>query len=105
VISNYHTKINLKFKRLKSANELKEFDEALEREEEDVLLIHTIKKKLTMGTKDYKQDIEKRNKAVGTIIAKGQAKGNTTGVCDDQIEIVNSSPNELIGYIIIVTLM
>jgi hypothetical protein len=45
-----------------------------------------------MGTKDYKRDI----KRYMDIIAKGQAKGNTTGACNDQIEIVNSSPNELI---------
>ncbi|RGB31175.1 hypothetical protein C1646_764386 [Rhizophagus diaphanus] len=92
-----------------NANELKELDEVLEKEDEEILLKRqykyydkkvnkyeqtTINELLYKGMKQLRGYIE--------IIAKGQANKDSTGVCDKQIKIINSNPNKLIGFVIVV---
>ncbi|PKY47880.1 hypothetical protein RhiirA4_463279 [Rhizophagus irregularis] len=92
-----------------NANELKELDEILEKEEEEILLKRqykyydkkankykqtTINEILYKGMKQLRSYIE--------VIAKGQANKDSMGVCDKRIKIINSNPNKLIGFVIVV---
>ncbi|RGB41552.1 hypothetical protein C1646_751974 [Rhizophagus diaphanus] len=91
------------------ANELGELDKVIEREDEDILLRRqyryydkktnkyvrtTINDVLNNGAKQLERYIR--------IIAKGQANKYSTGVCDERIKIINSNPNKLIGFVIVV---
>ncbi|GES77266.1 hypothetical protein GLOIN_2v1774865 [Rhizophagus clarus] len=93
-----------------NANELKELDEKLEREDEEILLKKpyvyyskevnewkktTIGEVLNNGIKQLERYID--------VIAKGQATKNSTGIYDERIKIVNSSnSNTILGFVILV---
>lgn len=102
---------NINGKQIKplGANELKELDEILEKEDEETLLKRkyiyyvkeinewrqtTIGEILNNGIKQLENYID--------IIAKGQATKYSAGVYDERIKIINSDPNKLIGFVILV---
>ncbi|GBB83416.1 hypothetical protein RclHR1_10140001 [Rhizophagus clarus] len=96
-----------------SSNELKELDEILEKENEEILLkrpyVYYAKetnewKKTTVG-EILNNGIKQLERYID-VIAKGQAtfKNSKAGVYDERIKIINSSnsSNKLIGFIIVV---
>ncbi|CAB5353484.1 unnamed protein product [Rhizophagus irregularis] len=89
-----------------NANELKELDEILEKEEEEFLLKRQYKYYNKKANK-YKQTtineiLYKGIRRYIEVIAKGQANKDSMGVCDKRIKIINSNPNKLIGFFIVV---
>lgn len=93
-----------------SANKLKELDEMLEKEDEEILLkrqyVHFVKetnewKKTTIG--EILNEGVKQLEAYINTVAKGQATNYSAGICDERIKVTNNSnSSKLIGYIIIV---
>ncbi|CAB4399584.1 unnamed protein product [Rhizophagus irregularis] len=92
-----------------NANELGELDKVIEREDEDILLRRQCKyydkktnKYIHTTINDVLNNGEKQLERYMRIIAKGQANKYSTGVCDERIKIINSNPNKLIGFVIVV---
>ncbi|GES85176.1 hypothetical protein GLOIN_2v1774865 [Rhizophagus clarus] len=103
---------NINGKQIKelSANELKELDEKLEKENEEILLRRpyvyyakevnewketTIGEVLNNGIRQLERYMD--------MVAKGQATKNSVGIYDDRIKVINSSsPNKIMGFIILV---
>ncbi|EXX77771.1 hypothetical protein RirG_020790 [Rhizophagus irregularis DAOM 197198w] len=92
-----------------NANELGELDKVIEREDEDILLRRQCKyydkktnKYIRTTINDVLNNGAKQLERYMRIISKGQANKYSTGVCDERIKIVNSNPNKLIGFVIVV---
>ncbi|CAB4479620.1 unnamed protein product [Rhizophagus irregularis] len=92
-----------------NANELGELDKVIEREDEDILLRRQYKyydkktnKYIRTTINDVLNNGAKQLERYMRIIAKGQANKYSTGVCDERIKIINSNPNKLIGFVIVV---
>ncbi|POG80510.1 hypothetical protein GLOIN_2v1800431 [Rhizophagus irregularis DAOM 181602=DAOM 197198] len=91
------------------ANELGELDKVIEREDEDILLRRQYRyfdkksnKYICTTINDILNNGAKQLERYMRIIAKGQANKYSTGVCDERIKIINSNPNKLIGFVIVV---
>ncbi|CAB4381601.1 unnamed protein product [Rhizophagus irregularis] len=91
------------------ANELGELDKVIEREDEDILLRRQYRyfdkksnKYIRTTINDILNNGAKQLERYMRIIAKGQANKYSTGVCDERIKIINSNPNKLIGFVIVV---
>uniref|UniRef100_U9THI7 Uncharacterized protein n=1 Tax=Rhizophagus irregularis (strain DAOM 181602 / DAOM 197198 / MUCL 43194) TaxID=747089 RepID=U9THI7_RHIID len=92
-----------------NANELGELDKVIEREDEDILLRRQYRyydkktnKYIRTTINDVLNNGAKQLERYMRIIAKGQANKYSTGVCDERIKIINSNPNKLIGFVIVV---
>ncbi|CAB5367016.1 unnamed protein product [Rhizophagus irregularis] len=92
-----------------NANELEELDKILEREDEDTLLKRQYRyydketnKYIYTTINDVLNDGTKQLERYTKIIAKGKANKYSAGVYDERIKIINSNPNKLIGFIIVV---
>ncbi|UZO27702.1 uncharacterized protein OCT59_019891 [Rhizophagus irregularis] len=92
-----------------NANELEELDKILEREDEDTLLKRQYRyydketnKYIYTTINDVLNDGTKQLERYTKIIAKGKANKYSAGVCDERIKIINSNPNKLIGFVIVV---
>jgi hypothetical protein len=90
-------------------NELGELDKVIEREDEDILLRRQYRyydkktnKYICTTINDILNNGAKQLERYMRIIAKGQANKYSTGVCDERIKIINSNPNKLIGFVIVV---